>query len=353
MRVPLLQILLLVAVACASDPGTRPATQPPTEFRDARTGLVLRVPEGWSLAPKGIVQASFAASFAEEGAPPPRGLFGAIEDSSLAEGQMRGVVGLARPSTNPFAGSQAVCDVVLAELREKEPRSEREGTRSIGGREFCGVRTFAPSGALAVVWSAVVGPDVLILLAMSQDPARLDDVGEVFAGISFSDPTPRSEDASPAGEVIDDAQTGLRLEIPAGWSVFPSELIDARRNTPSADSQHLVFALVHDETFTAAGAEMLSFVWEPIRPDAVLPDSEDAICQLILPIIRARDAQAVLETRREIGGLSFCRFRFTEAGAPYLLFTAVREGKILRFQGAGIRADGSALDAVLDAIVFD
>jgi hypothetical protein len=346
----------LAALACASSgPGPDPDAGDPSLLRDARTGLVVRVPEGWSVAPPGIVQQSFASSFAAAGAEPPRAVFAVIESASIPDGRMRGVVALAgrNPGIPAEGASPIACAAMLAELRRIDPRSTLEGARTIGGRAFCGVRSATPSGQALFVWSTVLGADLLHLLTVAPDVESMAAADAILADISFTAPSSERPDAQP--QVIRDARTGLRLEVPAGWSLLPKEMLraGAGNTAGAAVVDQTVFALVRDATFTAAGAEVLGFMREPLLPNVRLPDSQEELCKVMLPFFLARDANARLEPLRTIGGLGFCSFRFVAEGKTYLLYAAVRDRMMLRFQAADVREDRSALEALLDAVAFD
>src|SRR5262245_30123084 len=132
---------LLIALACASDRGAHPSGQPDArepgqQVRDTRTGVVLRVPDGWTIAPPGIVRASLAASFTS--GEQPRPVFAVIQGTSISEGRMSGVVAVARPNPGlPAVESPDACAAIVDELRTEDPHAELEGTRAIGGHQFC------------------------------------------------------------------------------------------------------------------------------------------------------------------------------------------------------------------------
>jgi hypothetical protein len=351
------RIRVLVATALAlgcAGAGGHPAAQPPRWVRDARTGLVVRVPDGWSLVPTGLAESSLLSSFAP--ANRPRFVLGLIQNAAVADRRVVTVFALASANPGlPVPGtSPTACAELLAHARAFESRAESVGTRTIGNREFCAYRSEHPDGGTVRLWSTVSEFDVLDL--MTQNAAgESAPVDEVLEAMSFTkaEPVPLQGESSPR---IRDARTGLRLDVPAGWSALPQELIRASSEAtllePSSAGR-TVFMLVRDETFASDAADVVGFLWEPLDERTVLPDSLDEICKLMLPLVRSEDAHAALEPPRSIGGVSFCAFRFSSGGQRLLLFAAVRDGLVLRFQAAIASPDLAPLDALLDAVEFE
>jgi hypothetical protein len=343
---------LAAAVALLGCAGGRTAPEQgaPAEIHDARSGLVVRVPDAWMVAPPGLIE-SIAGS--DRDASGGRRLFVLVEPESIGSDQVRLLLAFAQPLPElTFENRDEFCRAVLAGFEPWPVKVAALPPFDVADHPVCPFRASAsgPDSLPVQFWITHSDSELIVFQAPLYNDFSSVSGRRVVEGMRFAAPSSATPETD-AAERISDSETGLSLDVPAGWWRMPNGIINtasAQLDDAQLARQRLIFAMGRiDEA-----DEVIGFFVEPAG-EAESNDTPEALCERLLALLQARHANAEQGPSRSIGGREFCAFRLSINGRPHRIYAAVNGDQVFRFQAQLAGTDAGAVEALLDAVRFE
>lgn len=153
------------------------------QIRDARTGLRLTLPAGWSSIPDALLQ-SVAGGQNVLRSDSARVVFAAVRDDTFTASASELLAFVAQPLADVPSSFDGLCDEASRHVRILDAHAEAGPPRSIGGREFCSFH-FSVGGRAHRIFAAAIDLEFVWFTGSLADPREPGQLDALLDAVEF------------------------------------------------------------------------------------------------------------------------------------------------------------------------